>query len=258
MSSIQPTQYEEINQTLNTLLVNVKDALKEQFVGMYLYGSLASGDFNPETSDIDFLVIIKDILPETTISQLEAMHNRIWESNSKWASKLEGSYIHQELIRVHDPDGVPCPTVNERKFFVDRRGSDWIIQRHVIRECGVIVEGPDPKSLIDFVSPDDIRKAVMEILDDWWFSILEDPPWLKKRGTEYQAYAVISMCRSLHALEHGMIVSKPKAVQWARAKLGNPWKGIIDKAVDTTYLEEDDEFLEETLRFIRFVKEKLK
>ena len=50
------TQYPEINKILDLLLSSATAVLGNQLVGMYLYGSLASGDFNLETSDIDFLV----------------------------------------------------------------------------------------------------------------------------------------------------------------------------------------------------------
>lgn len=252
----RPTPYPEVNELLDLLLRNVKRILGEQFVGMYLYGSLASGDFDPDTSDIDFLVITSETLPEEKIAELETMHNETWAISMKRAGELEGSYVPRDLIRRHDPDGTPCPTVNEGKFFVDKRGSDWIIQRHVVREYGVVVEGPDPKTLIDFVSPDDIREAVLGILEEWWFPMLEDPSWLRDHGGKYHAFAVITMCRVLHALEHGTIVSKPKAVQWARAKLGEPWVELIDKAVSVSGHEEETDFLEATLGFIRFVREK--
>ena len=183
------------------------------------------------------------------------MHKRIWKTGLKWASKLEGSYVPKELIRRHDPDGAPCPTVNEGKFFVDKRGSDWIIQRHVIRECGVVIEGPDPKTLIDFVSPDDIRGAVIGILHEWWFPMLDDPSWLRDKEAGDRAFAVITMCRVLHALEHGAIVSKPKAVQWARDKFDEQWTRLIDKAVAVSQHKEMDISLNETVDFIRFVKE---
>ena len=155
-----PTPYSDVNEILDLLLTKTKEILRDQFVGMYLYGSLSSGDFNPETSDIDFLVVTTNILSDEMISDLEKIHDRIWDTGLKWASKLEGSYVHKELIRRHEPDGAPCPTVNEGKFYVDKRGSDWIIQRHIIRECGVVIEGPSPKTLIDPVSPDDIRGAI--------------------------------------------------------------------------------------------------
>ena len=109
--------------------------------------------FDLETSDIDFLVVTTSTLPDKTIADLETMHHRIWNSGLKWAAKLEGSYIPKRDIRKHNPRSGPCPTVNEGRFYLDKRGSDWIIQRHVIREQGVILAGPDPKTLIDPVDP---------------------------------------------------------------------------------------------------------
>ena len=256
IQQIRPTPYPEVNGLLHLLLLNVKRILGEQFVGMYLYGSLASGDFDPQTSDIDFLVVTTGTLSEEKVAELESMHNETWAASLKRAGELEGSYVPRDLIRRHDPNGAPCPTVNEGKFFVDKRGSDWIIQRQVIREYGVIVEGPDPKTLIDFVSPDDIRGAVLGILREWWFPMLEDPSWLRDHGGKYHAFAVMTMCRVLHALEHGTVVSKPKAVQWARETLGKPWVVLVDRAVSVSRHEEEADFLEDTLGFIRFVREK--
>ena len=255
LQQTKPTPYPEVNDLLHLLLFNVKRILGEQFVGMYLYGSLATGDFDPETSDIDFLVVTAETLPKEKIAELDAMHKETWATSLKRAGELEGSYVPKDLVRRHDPEGAPCPTVNEGKFFVDQRGSDWIIQRYVVREYGVIVEGPDPKTLIDFVSPDDIREAVRGVLGEWWFPMLDDPSWLRDHGGKYHAFAVITMCRVLHALEHGTIISKPKAVHWARENLGVPWQDLIDKAVAVSRHEKEAEFLPETLDFIRFVQE---
>jgi predicted nucleotidyltransferase len=258
MRRAKPTSYPDVNELLNLLLENVKDILGDQFIGMYLYGSLASGDFNPNTSDIDFLVVTRDSLPDDMIAQLETMHKQTWATSLKRAGELEGSYVPRDLIRRHDPNGAPCPTVNEGKFYMDRRGSDWIIQRQVVREYGVIVEGPDPKALIDFVSPDDIRGAVIGVLHEWWFPMLDDPSWLRHHEGPYRAFAVITMCRVLHALEHGTVVSKPKAIQWARSHLEVPWRQLIDQAVLVANHESQDVPLQEALDFIWFTKSTLK
>jgi predicted nucleotidyltransferase len=252
----KPTPYPEVNEVLNLLLTNVKAILQDQFVGMYLYGSLASGDFNPETSDIDFLVVTKNMLSDETITKLEAMHKQAWATSLKRAGELEGAYIPKHLIRRHDPNGVPCPNVNEGKFLMDRPGSDWIIQRHIIREYGVIVEGPDPKTLIDFVGPEDIRDAVKGILHEWWFPMLDDPSWLRDNQKAYRAFAVITMCRVIHALETGTIVSKPMAIQWARTKLDDRWRKLIDKAAVSRH-DDHEITLIEALDFIRFTREKV-
>lgn len=255
MKILSPTPYQDVNEILSLLLTSLKEILQGQFVGMYLYGSLSSGDYNPETSDIDFLVVTQEVLPDEKVAALDLMHKEIWSTGLRHVYRLEGSYVPRDLIRRHDPDGAPCPTVNEGNFYLDRRGSDWIIQRHVVRECGVVIEGPDPKSLIDPVSPDDIRSAVHEVLREWWFPMLEDPSWLKDHGSNYHGYAVITMCRALHALEYGTIVSKPVAVEWAKEALGPQWHALIDQAVASQYGIKSV-FLNETIEFIRFTRDR--
>ena len=254
MKPISPTPYSDVNEILNLLLTSVEKILGDQFVGMYLYGSLSSGDFNPETSDVDFLVVTSEALSQNKISDLEAMHQRIWASGLKRAERLEGAYIAQPDIRRHVPDNVPSPTINEGRFYMDRHGSDWIIQRHVVREYGIVLAGPGPKSLIDFVSPDDIRNAVLGILNEWWFPMLEDPAWLQKHESNYHGYTVITMCRAIHALKHGTVASKPVALQWAKGELGARWQPLIEQAVASQYGIHSD-FLNETLEFMRFIKE---
>lgn len=258
LQQIRPTPYPEVNEVLKLLLSNVKEILGDQFVGMYLYGSLSSGDFNSETSDIDFIIVMADSLSDEKIMELELMHRRIWASGLKYAARLEGAYVPKQDIRRYDPNQAPSPTINEGKFYVGRFGSDWIIQRHIVREYGVIVEGPDPKTLIEFVTPDDIRGAVIGVLRGWWFPMLNDPSWLRDHENVYRSFAVITMCRALHALEHGTIVSKPKAVQWACTRLEEPWQKLIDKAVTASnHHAEQDVPLDEILHFIQFTMEQL-
>lgn len=50
---LQPTPYADVNEMLRELLVQAQTILGSHFVGMYLSGSLAPGDFNPHSSDID-------------------------------------------------------------------------------------------------------------------------------------------------------------------------------------------------------------
>lgn len=249
----QYTPYPDVNEVLDLLHSQASVILGPQMVGLYLYGSLSSGDFNPKSSDIDFVVVTETVLDPKTISALKKMHTEIWASDLKWAAKLEGAYVPRNLIRRHDPAGPPCPSVNEGKFYLAQLGSDWIIQRHIIRECGVVLSGPDPKTLIDPVSAADIRQAIHGVLDEWWFPMLADPSWLREHGSEYHAYAVISMCRALHALRHGIIVSKPVAAKWAQNKFGNAWSDLIEKALAAQDGTQTG-FLEETLSFLQFTK----
>ena len=227
--------------------------LGNQFMGLYLYGSLASGDFDPQRSDIDFLVLTADLLPANLISALEAMHIRLWRSDLKWAAKLEGSYLPQAALRRYDPAMAPCPQVNEGRFTIAPQGSDWIIQRHILREHGVVITGPDLRPLIDPVGPDDLRRAVSSILHEWWAPMLIDPAWL--RDGEYQAFAVLSMCRALYTLDCGEIVSKPVAARWAQNTLDEHWTTLIEQAVVWHHAMPWN-YLNETLDLIRYTLER--
>jgi hypothetical protein len=120
-----------------------------------------------------------------------------------------------------------------------------------------VLEGPDPQTFIDFVSPDDIRGAVIGILQEWWFPMLDEPSWLRDHERGYRAFAVLTMCRVLHALENGTVVSKAQAAQWARARLEDAWKPVIEKALASNH-DQADIPLSEVLDFIRFIHEKVK
>ncbi|MGB8982888.1 MAG: aminoglycoside adenylyltransferase domain-containing protein [Anaerolineales bacterium] len=256
LGQITPTSYPDVNEVLNLLLAKVREILGGQFVGMYLYGSLASGDFDPESSDIDFLVATADKLPEETISKLEEMHKLIWATGLKWASKLEGAYVPRQLVRRYDPNGPPCPTVNEGRFYIAGLGSDWIIQRHTLREHGTVLAGPEPKTLIDPVTPEEIRGAVLGVLQEWWFPMLDDPAWLSEHGTEYHAFAILTMCRALYALEHGTVVSKQTAAKWAQTRLGERWARIIEQSIPAQKPGSGQaDLLNEALELIRYTKE---
>ncbi len=244
-----PTPYSDVNAILDLLLTHVQVVLQAQFVGMYLYGSLSSGDFNPKSSDVDFLVVTTEDLSESDFTALEEMHTQILNSGLKYAPKLEGSYISVNALRRFVPNDTPRPTLNEGKFYWDSHGYDWVIQRHIIREQGVIVAGPDPKPMIDPVMPGDLRQAIREILRSWWQPMLDDSSFLQHSG--HQAFAILSMCRIQHGLHFGTIVSKPVAAAWAQTELGDYWAGIIEDALQWHPGVEFDH-LQEAVELIRF------
>ncbi len=243
-----PTAYPAVNAVLDLLLNGVRAVLGDRLVGLYLYGSLASGDFDPDTSDIDFVAVTAEALPDELVEGLRALHARLAASGLKWAAKLEGAYIPRAELRRYDPQAGPFPGYNEGRFFVAPHGSDWIIQRHVLREWGVVLAGPDPAGLIDAVEPDGLRRAVLGTAQEWWRPVLADPAWL--RTAEYQAFAVLSLCRALFTLAHGAIASKQTSGRWALGALDARWSALIDWALAWRKAPQTDR-LDETLAFMR-------
>ncbi len=107
--------------------------------------------------------------------------------------------------------------------------------------------GPDPKTLIDPVGPDELRGAARGTLGEWWSPMLKEPTFL--RTSEYRAYAVLTMCRALYTVQNGEIVSKPVAARWAMESAAKERTRLIEASLSWRNEEEID--LEQTLDFVR-------
>jgi len=247
-----PTPYADVNVLVCALLARVQEVLGDQLVGLYLHGSLAHGGFGEE-SDIDYCVVTSGELPEAMHADLAAMHARLVSRGLPWAEKLEGTYVSTQWLRRVDPANTPYLCYDCATGIYLTRESNVVLALHVLREQGVVVAGPHPRTFIDSVSPDDLREAARGILRDWWAPMLEDPARL--RELVYQRYAVITMCRILHTIEHGVIVPKSVAVGWARDTLDERWGPLIEWYCRGASGPESDR-LNEILDFIRHTLER--
>ena len=230
MDTIHPTRYTEVNRVLLELLSDVQTVLGDQFVGMYLFGSLASGDFDQD-SDIDFVVVTNDDISDALFAGLQTAHLRIATIECRYATELEGCYLPQQALRYYLRTDMLYPHIDRGKgerLRLKPQDIDWTIHGHTLGETGVVVTGPAPHTLIEPVTPNELRRAVLEILSGWWAPMLDDP--LKLNSSGYQSYAVLTMCRMLYTLAFGTIVSKQVAARWAKETLGEPWMPLINRA----------------------------
>jgi len=244
---------EEVGELLRRFLDDVRDTLGAQFVGAYLFGSLACGGFDRD-SDIDVLVVTEDELSGELFASLRAMHERINSSGSHWATQLEVSYIPRRALWRHDPSGATHPHIDRgagERLQLARHDSDWVVQRHTLRERGVTLKGPAPDTLIAPVTQDELRRAMLDLL--WWpAEILEEPTRMSERG--YQSYMVLTMCRVLYTLERGEVASKREAARWASRHLGERWTPLIERAWEgrrNPRVKASEEEIEETIGLIR-------
>jgi hypothetical protein len=247
-----PTPWPEVNRAVERLRDGAAGALGDRLVGLYLHGSLALGDFFPPASDIDFHAATAGPLDAPAVAHLAAMHAG-FKAEGGWPARLEGVYFPVEALRRHDPSGDPAPTVGvDWELGPGRPGPTWVLDRWVTREHGVIIFGPDPCELIDPIGPTDLRAAVLAaLLGDWGSQLKEgaDTGWLRPRN--YQAFAILTMCRALHVLERGAVVPKPEAAAWAMGHLPPPWPAQVERALAWRADEQvDDRDLPETLGFI--------
>lgn len=248
--------YPEINALLHDLLSSVQTILGAQFVGMYLHGSLALGDFTPHRSDIDLIVATRDDLPDSLVAALRDMHDRLVIDYPRWGQEVECSYIPLQALRRYDPANALHAHIGRGgRLVVERHYTDSIIQRYIVREQGITLAGPPPHTFIDPIAPDELRLASAGIIRDWWEPMLHNPTRSPLTYSGYQAYAVLTMCRILYTLAHGTIVSKPTAARWAQQTDAKPWSALIERALQWQDASQEAE-VEETLELIRHTVER--
>jgi len=249
---MSPTRYREINELLQQLLFQTQSILKNKFIGMYIGGSLANDSFHLETSDIDCYVVTTSALSKKMVQNIEKMHNEFYSSNLQYAQKIEVSYIPKKDLVSFYPSGMR-PYFNEGRYYLATYGNNFVIELYVLRENGITIVGPDIKSLIKETSIQNLKLAIQKNLHEYWENTLNDLS--KFIRSDYQAFAILTMCRTLYSLETGRITSKFEAAEWAMQKLDVSWKRLIEQAVSWKPNSEINE-LEETQRFVKYVLNK--
>lgn len=260
--------YPELPSILRELVAGVEKELAANLVGVYLVGSLATGDFDLD-SDVDFLVVTKGELSNEAVRSLQAMHARIHSLGCYPAQHLEGSYISLALLNRLEAVGVQSlwyldngSTTLERSV----HDNQWHV-RWILRERGVRLIGPDPKTLLEPVPVEAMRAetatAMRRVADEFAAEI--DLPltfWTSRFG---QSFAVLNACRMLHTFQAGAIQSKLAGVKWARHALEPAWGGLIERAWHEREgvrhcikIREraDAHALKETLEFLRYAVRK--
>jgi hypothetical protein len=253
-----PTPYPELNQVLKELVVGIREILKENFIGAYLQGSFAVGDFD-QHSDVDFIVVIHEELTDLEINALQELHGWIYSLPSPWAQHLEGSYFPKEILRISSRRGEKLWYLdNGSRSLVQADHCNSIVVRWVVREKGVTLVGPPPKTLVDPIPVKLLRKEILDVITGWGQEILEKPENYNNRF--YQTFIVLSYCRMLHDLLAGSPGSKHTGAEWAKANLDPIWSGLIDRTWSgrpnpevSVRTPADPEDFRDTLKFVQYV-----
>ncbi len=93
------TEFESVNLLLDQLAQNVERILGSNFIGCYLFGSLAVGDFDPATSDVDILVVSHHNLNPFEVEQLSDFHKTLFQSKTAFSTELECFYASKNELQ---------------------------------------------------------------------------------------------------------------------------------------------------------------
>ena len=194
-------------------------------VGLYLFGSLTTGDFDATVSDLDVLAVLADAPRQRLAARLRQMHARLSREHPAWEDRIEVVYISAHGLATCRTQPTTIGVISPGEpFHVVEAGRDWILNWHPAHEHGIRLLGPPIASVIPPIPRVEYLEEVRRSLLGFTARVPDDasPGW--------QAYAILTMCRGLSALRFGEPLSKPAAVAWARQEWPQ-WAGLIGRAL---------------------------
>jgi len=189
----------------------ISKVLKHNFLGFYIMGSFVMGDWEPQMSDIDFIVVTRKPLNKEESIQIGKLHHVL--SVSEVGKKLDGAYTYlqqPQQKRFKEKTG----SVENHEFIADspcHLSADNIL---CLLQYGKCVLGTPIKELSLSVSDKELTEAVREMLT-------EDANEIDEKQDFQTLYDVlIDMLRCIYTLEAKKLPTKPRAIEHCRMLLG--------------------------------------
>lgn len=245
------TPYPSVNAVLDLLLAQIQAILGDKLVGLYLYGSLVTGDFDLAASDIDLLAATASDIAEQEFARLQHMHDDFARHHQEWDERIEVAYLSAAALKTFRQHLSKIAVISPGEpFHFKEAGSDWLLNWYIVRERGIALYGPSPKLLIDPISKTEYIRSVQAYANEW----RERIEHARRRGQ--QAYAILTLCRACYAVTNGEFASKKQAAAWAEREWPE-WSSLIRQALAWRAASRDvdvehDATLPQTRRFVRF------
>jgi len=201
--------------------------------GLYLYGSLTTGDFSPASSDIDLLAVTERRPDGAVLDRLTALHRDL--------ARRGGAYARLNCLYV--PDGTLADPESPHPYWYVDRFTKWQLKVMTLAELGhsgQAVHGPWPPPGLPDVSISEVQAAARGELAGYWRPLTFRPRiWLQDRWVDF---ALITLARSSALLQDGALVTKSQAI----AQLGN--SGVPPSLADQIRRRRDGEAIPATIR----------
>jgi len=225
---------------VESLATGVPDLLGSNLVGMYVYGSLAFGCYNPMRSDVDVLVVTRRRIATDARGALA-------EFLQPLRQKLEITFLTREQLH---PWRYPTPFdyhLSGSSEVHDGTGVDIAAEVTNARTASVALAGPPAQELLPEVP-----------VEDYLDCIVRDIHWARARADE-PGYMVLNCCRALAFARTGRVMSKANGAEWGIRELPDEFRPLAERAL-VTYRSDaigDDLELDDVLGFTEWAETQL-
>lgn len=242
---------DEIQDQIGKTVSIWRNHMQDELTGVYLHGSIALNAFNPDSGDIDLLIVVKNPIPvekrieiakdiiaiDNTPRPLEmsaVTENDAgkWKNPGKCVFHYSDFWTERYLERFGNP---------EKELYVtdyDFPDADVTSYIRLIRQCGIVLCGKDINDVFAEVSDEDFWNAISSETDDYDFHSL---------NPKYMTSNILILGRILSFKVCGRILSKYEAGMWMKEYLPDKLKYLVDRAMKVWFDGESQEFPENDL-----------
>ena len=187
------------------LLGRLRDRLaaREDVVGVYVYGSLATGDYSPAASDIDVVVLVRREPDKAVTQDLKELHTDLAGTGGP-AGQLNCLYVAVDA--ASDPERL-CT------YWFGDRMTQWqmkLLTQAELVAAGVALHGPWPPPGLRPVPVADLQAAVHGEITGYWRRLSRKRrPWLQDTWVDH---GLVVLPRAAALLTAGDLITKSEAI----------------------------------------------
>lgn len=209
------------NEILNQInkVVNIwKKHLGDELIGVYLHGSIALDAFNPDSGDIDILVVVKDSIDipvkleiardiigldrkpcPLEMSAVKLSDAKNWKTPGNCVFHYSDFWTEKYMKRFDNSD--------VDVYVVDHEFPDADVTSYIklLKQCGIVLYGREIQEVFADVSDEDFWAAISADIDDYDFHDYD---------ARYFASNVLILGRILSFKKERRILSKYDGGKW--------------------------------------------
>ncbi|MCR8644407.1 DUF4111 domain-containing protein [Paenibacillus sp. N1-5-1-14] len=231
---------------------------------IYLYGSVALGDYKDGSSDIDFLVLLKEAPQASDIDAISAAHQEVDQAYPHL--EIMGTYLHLEDVGKPTHEQSSIVTYFSKQVHADGKGADmnpitwWILKHHGVRVYGVEQSFDyevDEKVLVDYV---------LHNMNSYWVGWIErlesqlanlhliDQESVTQQLDETVEWCVLGMLRQLYTVKEKGVKSKTQAGTYGLSIMPKQWHGLIEEAIHIKRQEPERNYISNEKRLTDLIE----
>ena len=217
---------EQLQRSIDAMVHKIREILAPGQASVYLYGSVAEGDFRPGWSDIDILVLTGAPLTQDQAELLVGLRQRMLEQDpdNPHYRAFEGGMRSLEGFLMGKPERVVYWGTSGQRIDRDYRFDSFGMWQ-LLRK-GILLSGPEIRGQLRMPGFEALKADVRRHYE----TIRQHGG---TPGADLYAYGwLLDICRCIYTLRTGGIIAKTAAGEWALGEGLCPCPEALERALE--------------------------